>query len=81
VQTDRPLKQLALDELQQLMQLAIEAAAFARVFSQRVVESHMALAAECGFELWSRAEERARARRSCGRSVGTVNFDPRHGQH
>jgi hypothetical protein len=38
------------------MQLALEAACFARGFGERLVAAYHGLAAECAFELWWRDE-------------------------
>lgn len=54
VQARRHLELLEVKELQRLMQLALEAACFARGFGERLVAAYHGLAAECAFELWWR---------------------------
>jgi hypothetical protein len=54
VQARRHLELLDGEELNRLMQLALEAASFARGFSERLVAAYHGLAAECAFELWWR---------------------------
>jgi hypothetical protein len=54
VQARRHLELLDPEELNRLMQLALEAAGFARGFGERLVAAYHGLAAECAFELWWR---------------------------
>jgi hypothetical protein len=44
-------------DLKRLMGLTIEAFNCAAGSSQRLLDAYMALAAECGFELWSRGQD------------------------
>lgn len=57
MQARRHLELLEVKELNQLMELAVEAACFARGFGQRLVAAYHGLAAECAFELWWRNQE------------------------
>ena len=52
----RPLKQMTDADLKRLMGLTIEAFDCAGS-NQRLLDAYMALAAECGFELWSRGQD------------------------
>ena len=54
MQAPRHLELLEAQELNRLMELALEAACFARGFGKRLVAAYHALAAECAFELWCR---------------------------
>jgi hypothetical protein len=56
------------------MELAIEAGLHADEFGPRFLRACGALAAEFGFELWSRDQARLQVRRACGRSVGDGLF-------
>ncbi len=56
-------------EIRRLMELAIEAGLRMDDLSPSLLRAYGALAAEFGFELWSREQARFQARRSCGRAV------------
>jgi hypothetical protein len=56
-------------EIKRLMDLAIEAGLRMDDVSPSLLRAYGALAAEFGFELWSREQARLEARRSCGRAV------------
>jgi hypothetical protein len=65
----RPFETLEVDEIRRLMDLAVEAGLRAHDFSPRLLQAYGALAAEFGFELWSREQTRLEIRRACGRPV------------
>jgi len=66
----RPFETLEIAEIRRLMALAVEAGLRADDFSPRLLRAYGALAAEFGFELWSREQARREIRRVCGRPVG-----------
>ena len=65
----RRFETLEVAEIRRLMELAVEAGLRADVFNRRLLKAYGALAAEFGFELWSREQARLRIRRACGRPV------------
>jgi len=60
---------LEVAEIRRLMELAIEAGLHAHDFSPRLLRAYGAMAAEFGFELWSREQARRVFHRDCGRSL------------
>ena len=68
----RRFETLNLSEIRRLMELAIDAGLSTNEFSPQLLRAYGALAAEFGFELWSRDQARRQVRRACGRSVGRV---------
>lgn len=66
----RPFKMLDVSEISRLMELAIEVGLRAYEFNPQLVKAFGALAAEFGFELWSREQARLAVRRECGRPAG-----------
>ena len=66
----RPFKMLDVSEISRLMELAIEVGLRAYEFSPQLVKAFGVLAAEFGFELWSREQARLEVRRECGRQAG-----------
>jgi hypothetical protein len=65
----RPFEALDLLEIKRLMELAIEAGLRTADFSPLLVRAYGALAAEFGFELWSREQAGLQLRHACGRSA------------
>jgi hypothetical protein len=65
----RRFETLNVSEIRRLMELTIDAAFRAHEFNPQLLRAYGALAAEFGFELWSRDQARLRARRACGRAV------------
>jgi hypothetical protein len=62
----RPFETLDCEEIRRLMALAIEAGIRTEEFSPMLVRAYGALAAEFGYELWSREQARLAIRRACG---------------
>jgi hypothetical protein len=67
--SQRRFGMLDASEIRHLMELAIEAGLRMDDLSPSLLRAYGALAAEFGFELWSREQARLQARRSCGRPV------------
>jgi hypothetical protein len=65
----RRFETLNVSEIRHLMELTIDAGFRANEFNPKLLRAYGALAAEFGFELWSRDQARLRARRACGRAV------------
>jgi hypothetical protein len=65
----RRFETLNVSEIRRLMELAIDAGLRTNEFSPLLLRAYGAMAAEFGFELWSRDQTRLRVRRGCGRSV------------
>jgi hypothetical protein len=72
--TQPPLKMLSIGEIRRLMELAIEAGLHTYELNPRLMSAFGELAAELGFELWSREQARLQVRRKCGRRVGRESF-------
>jgi len=56
-------------DLKRLMGLTIEAFDCAAGSNQRLLDAYMALAAECGFELWSRGQDSDLLQHAAFRSI------------
>jgi len=66
----RPFESLDVLEIRRLLELAIEAGLHTADFSPLLLRAYGALAAEFGFELWSREQACLQIRHACGRSAG-----------
>jgi hypothetical protein len=56
--TDEQIEKLDLSELRRLMRLSLEASQHCPALHQELLHEYAALAARCGFELWSRLQAR-----------------------
>jgi hypothetical protein len=62
--------ELSVSELQQIMKLTFEEALCADEMEPWLARLYGTLAADVGFELWSREQARIEQRRECGRPAG-----------